>query len=175
MTVKSLWCIAAMAGSVSAAALADTDTKMSFTDVVKEADLGVVAKPVSSSTTSGPGGVKTLTVFEVETVAFGSAGDQITVETPGGEIPGALYAVAEVATNEFVFFANQSNLMMLESGEGGAYTLVGSGQGLFAVSERSGSRQIVLPENVGGVMDLASAVQVVTQRRDGDGSLLLEQ
>ena len=155
---------AAAAMLTATTASATTLKKMTFREKAKDAEIGVVATATSSATEVVDGTVYTLTTFAVSDVAFGDAGRTITVRTPGGARPNAAIRVSEVVPGAPTFFSGTTNLLLLDEADG-AYEVVGFNQGVFGVTDISGTKQVMFPEDHGGPVSVDEAFSILNDER----------
>ena len=164
MRLRDTIMLGAAAAMLVTTASATTLKKMTFREKAKDAEVGVLATATGSTTEVVDGTVYTLTTFDVTDVAFGDAGRTITVRTPGGAHPNAVIRVSEVVPGAPTFFSGTDSLLLLDEADG-AYEVVGFNQGVFGVTDISGTKRVMLPEDHGGSVTVDEAFSILNEER----------
>lgn len=164
MTVRNMVALGAATVMLGTTASATTLDKMTLREQAKEAEIGVLATATGATTEVKGGAVYTLTTFDVTGVAFGEAGRTITVRTPGGARPNAAIRVSEVVPGAPTFLSGTTNLLLLDEANG-TYEVVGFNQGVFGVSDVSGTKRVMLPEDHGGSVSVQEAFSILNDER----------
>lgn len=134
-------------GALCAATAGATSLKqLSFSDLVQEANVVVLAEAVASRTVTTAEGVTTITTFDVEDSIIGAEGGQIEVVTPGGSFKPGKFRVSESTADTPVFLVGTESLLFLDPAAGGDFKIVGFSQGAITVTEASGEKMVRLPE-----------------------------
>ncbi|MGF1606538.1 MAG: hypothetical protein ACFB22_09375 [Rhodothalassiaceae bacterium] len=150
---------AATALALMPAAHATTLKKEMLVDAAAQSQAIVIAEALESHSERIDGQIYTLTTFKVSETVQGSAGQTVTVATPGGRDTSRKYPVSEVVAGSPRFIVGQKQCLMLQgNGVGGAMQVVGFNQGLFDVEGSGEELRIVLPDGALTVDEFRAAI-----------------
>lgn len=164
MRTRDMIAFGAVAAMLATTASATTLKKMTFREKAKDAEVGVLVTATGSDTEVVDGAVYTLTTFDVTDVAFGDAPRTITVRTAGGSFPNAKIRVSETVAGSPTFFGGTTNLLLLDEADG-VYEVVGFNQGVFGVTDVSGTKRVMFPEDHGGSVSVDEAFDILNDER----------
>ncbi len=158
---KSRW----IAGIVSTSALfaslgasATTLEPIEFDNMVSSASACVMGEVVGSNVVVRDGQTFTETQFRVKETAFGSTGQLIVVETPGGERKMGRLNGAEVVAGSPRFFDQEESVLFIQPiANSSSYAPVGFNQGVLNVV----NGVVSLPADFGGSMNASEAMDVI--------------
>lgn len=167
MRLRDTIMLGAAAAMLATTASATTLKKMTFREKVQEADIAVLVTATGATTGVEDGAVYTLTSFDVLDTAFGDAPRTLTVKTDGGTRPDAKIRVSETVAGAPVFFGGSTNLLLLDEADG-VYEVVGYNQGVFGVTDISGTKRVMLPEDHGGAVTVDEAFDILNDERSAD-------
>jgi hypothetical protein len=154
----------------AAPATATTLLRLSFEDIVEQANVVAVGEAASSRVEQTEQGVVTVTTFEVTTPIVGEAPATFEIATPGGVVNRGAVAVREALPGAPTFLLGAEAMLFL-SGDAEAYSLVGFSQGAYAVFDTPRGKSVRLPDadKVETVEEAAARIRAVKAQGDGRG------
>lgn len=148
MLMKRLRLALLVGGGALGAVTADATSlkRLSFSDMVDEANIVVVGQATSARTVVTAEGVVTITSFKVADSIVGGQSGQIDIVTPGGSFKPGKFRVSESTADTPFFAVGKDMLLFLDPAVGGDFQIVGFSQGAINVIQSAGEKMVRLPE-----------------------------
>ena len=164
--------VALLAGAVAIATSAATATslvQMSFSELVAEAEVVVVAEARSARVDRTSDGVVTVTTFSVSDPVVGSPGATIEVTTPGGSFKPGKFRVSESTAETPIFPIGKEALLFLDETRADRFAVVGFSQGAIKVKESNSGKTVRLPDSDEDESLPSAKSRIRDEKRSGRG------